>query len=121
VASVTKVTAEARFRAHARRKVRLRVVVWHPHAGWQSEADVLNLGLGGACVSLGETPAVGDRVTVAFVTPTLWDPLQLAARVAWIGPATRVEAARAGLAFEPREQGTLYALYELMSTLGYED
>ena len=114
------VTAKARFRAHARRNVRLRVVVWHPRAGWQREAEVTNLGFGGTCVWLTEPLAVGDKVTVSFVAPTLWDPLALPGRVAWVGPATRIETGRAGVAFEPKDPAAVFALFELMGTLTYE-
>jgi PilZ domain len=115
------VTVVARFRAHARRKVRLRGVLWHPRAGWQREADVADLGLGGACVRLLETLTVGDRVTLSLVAPTLWDPLAIPGRIAWVGPVTRLEPARAGMAFEPKDAASMFALFELMGTLAYED
>jgi PilZ domain len=114
------VTEQARFRAHARRKVRLRVVVWHPRAGWQREADVRDLGIGGACLMLKDPLSVGDRVTVSFVAPTLWDPLAIQGRVAWVGPPTFVELSRAGVAFDARDPSALFALFELMGTLDYD-
>jgi Tfp pilus assembly protein PilZ len=100
--------------------VRLSVVVWHPRAGWQREAEVCDLGFGGACIRLTEMLVVGDRVTVSFVAPTLWDPLAIPARVAWVGPATRTEPAKAGVAFEPKEASAMFALFELMGTLSYD-
>ncbi len=115
------VTVVARFRAHARRKVRLRGVLWHPRAGWQREADVADLGLGGASVQLKESLQVGDRVTLSLVAPTLWDPLALPGRIAWVGPPTRAEPGRAGVAFEPKEAGAVFALFELLVSLAYED
>ena len=108
-----------RFRAFARRRARLRVVVWHPRVGWQAQADVSDLSLGGACVRTSEALVVGDRVTLSFVAPTLWDPLQMPSRVAWSRPESRVEPARAGVAFEPVDAAAVYALYELLGTLGY--
>ena len=114
-------TAVARFRAHARRKVRLRGVLSHAVAGWQRDAEIADLGLGGACVKLSETLAVGDRVTLLLVAPTLWDPLAIPGRVAWVGPPTRLEPARAGVAFEPTDAGSIFALFELMGTLSYDD
>ena len=80
-----------------------------------------DLGLGGACVRLMEPLAVGENITLSFVAPTLWDPLPLPGRVAWIGPATRLEPARAGVAFEPNEPTAIFALFELMGTLRYDD
>jgi len=115
------VTAVARFRAHARRKVRLRGVLWHPRAGWQREAEVVDLGLGGACVRLMGTLITGDQVTLSLVAPTLWDPLAIPGRIAWAGPPTRVEPARAGVAFEPKDARGMFALFEMMGTLAYED
>ena len=108
--------AAPRFRAHARRKVRLRVIVWHPRAGWQREAEVVDVSLGGVCLALNESLAEGDRVTVSFVAPTLWDPLSMHARVAWIGRGTRLDAARAGLTFEPKDPASVLALFELIGS-----
>lgn len=106
------------FRAHPRRNVRIRAMVTHVAAGWQKHASVENMGLGGARVSLDERLAVGDSVTLSFTAPTLWDPLVLRARVAWVSsgglPVT------AGLAFEHKTADAVFALYELIVTLGYE-
>jgi hypothetical protein len=115
------VTEQARFRAHARRKVRLRVVVWHPRAGWQREADVSDLSVGGACLLAKDALSVGDRVTLSFVAPTLWDPLAIQGRVAWVEAPTRPETSRAGVAFEARDPAALFALFELMGSLAYEE
>jgi hypothetical protein len=115
------VSEEACFRAHPRRKVRLRVVVWHARAGWQREAEVTNLSIGGACVRATEPLAPGDRIALSFVAPTLWDPLVVQGRVAWVGPATHVEPPRAGVCFDARDPSALFALYELMGTLAYEE
>jgi hypothetical protein len=99
----------------------LRGLLSHPKAGWQREAEVSDLSLGGACVKLSETLSVGDRVTLSLVAPTLWDPLTLPGRVAWVGPPTRLEPGRAGIAFEPKDVAGMFALFELMGGLEYED
>jgi hypothetical protein len=101
--------------------VRLRVIVWHPRAGWQREADVLDIGLGGTAVSLPEPLATGDHVSVSFVAPSRWDPLAMGARVAWVRPATRKTAAHAGLAFEPAEAEAMLAIFELVASAGFEE
>jgi len=108
----------AHFRVHARRAIRLRASVVLPRAGWQREAQVQNLGLGGACIVLQEELSAGDRVTVSFLAPTLWDPLAFPARVAWtlVPEPTSV---RAGLAFEPTDAATVYALFELLTTMSF--
>jgi hypothetical protein len=80
-----------------------------------------NVGLGGARV-LADTPlAVGDAVTLSFTAPTLWDPLVLRARVAWVGARGPGDASlRAGVAFEHKGGDGVFALYELIVSLGYE-
>jgi PilZ domain len=114
------VTAAARFRAHARRKVRLRGVVWHPRAGWQREVDVTDLALGGVRVQLREMLTAGDKISLSLVAPTLWDPLAIPGRVAWVWPPTPVDPASAGIAFEPKDPASMLALFELMGALEYE-
>jgi hypothetical protein len=106
------------FRAHARRNVRLRALVTHVQAGWQRYAPVENVGLGGARVHVEESLAPGDSVTLSFTAPTLWDPLVLRARVAWVGPGELPR--QVGLAFEHKSPEAVFALYELIVTLGYE-
>lgn len=117
--------ASGPFRAHARRDVRLRALLTHVQAGWQRYVAVENIGLGGACAQLGEAIAPGDGVTLSFTAPTLWDPLVLRARVAWVAPATVAAPlvpgeVRIGLAFEHRTAEAVFALYELIVTLGFE-
>jgi hypothetical protein len=104
------------FRAHARRNVRLGALVTHVTAGWQRAVSVENVGLGGARLLLEEHVKPGDSVTLSFTAPTLWDPLLLRARVAWADSAAR----RVGVAFEHRGSEAVFALYELIVTLGYE-
>jgi len=112
-------TEEPHFRVHRRRSVRLRAVVSHPRAGWKLEADVLNLGLGGACVTLLEPLLAGERVRVSFLAPTLWDPLEMPARVAWTRSSSAEAGTRVGLAFEPPDPGAVYALFELVAALAF--
>lgn len=65
--------------------------------------------------------APGDHVTVALVTPTLWDPLEVTAAVTWattpkIGLHGDVETpARAGLAFHHATPDSTYALLEVLA------
>lgn len=105
--------------------MRLRAALTHPVAGWRREVLVEDLGLGGARLAVGdplvEGPlAVGDRLTIWLVAPSLWDPLAITARVAWIHGAPG-EPGHAGLAFEHRDpQGTL-ALFDLLGSLAFEE
>jgi len=115
------------FRAHARRAVRLPALVTHVRAGWQRQAPVENVGLGGARIVVDQALAPGDAVTLSFTAPALWDPLVIRARVAWVSSAPPSNAApsstppyRAGVAFDHRSPEAAFALYELIVTLGYE-
>ncbi len=102
-------TPKLRFRAYARRAVRLAAVLLHPERGWQRDVIVFDLGLGGACVESSDVLSVGDRVQVSFVTADRWDPLSLQARVAWRSTT------RAGLAFEYASPETTWGIFELLS------
>jgi PilZ domain len=106
------------FRGHGRRSVRLRALVTHVQAGWQRYASMENVGLGGARLLVEEPLAMSDAVTLSFTAPTLWDPLVLRARVAWVGRGDL--SSHVGLAFEHRSPQAVFALYELIVTLGYE-
>jgi hypothetical protein len=106
------------FRAHPRFDARLRVLLTHVHSGWQRHAPVENVGLGGARVLVDERVAVGDSVTLSFTAPTLWDPLVLRARIAWVAPGD--PPYRAGLAFEHKSPEAVIALHELIATMAYE-
>jgi hypothetical protein len=103
--------------------------VIHLQAGWQHQATVENIGLGGARIAVNvDWPlAQGDAVSLSFTAPTLWDPLVLGGRVAWVtGPATAATPGlplggrAAGVAFDHRATDGVFALYELIVTLGYE-
>jgi hypothetical protein len=107
------------FRVHARRPVHLRALVTHVGTGWQRQAPLENIGLGGACIALDEKLAEGDVVTLSFTAPSLWDPLVLRARVAWVsepGPPQH-----AGVAFDHKSAEAVFALYELIAALAYEE
>jgi hypothetical protein len=111
-------TRPSRFRLHARLPTRLRALVTHPQRGWKRHAPVENMGLGGARMLVDETVAPGDALTLSFTALTLWDPLVLQARVAWVGSGEPPYAT--GVAFEHTSADAVLALYELISTLGYE-
>ncbi len=108
----------APFRAHARRPVRVQSLVTHLQSGWQHQAAVEDIGLGGARVLIEDAIAVGDMVSLSFAAPSLWDPLVLRARVAWVAPGGKLRAV--GVAFDHKATDAVFALYELIVTLGYE-
>jgi hypothetical protein len=123
--------AAGHFRAHARSAVRLSVVLRGDRAGWERQATVVDINIAGAGVETDEPLTAGDRVSIAFQTPTLWDPLVLSAVVAWAHPVrpktTELDvlgrpkmSARAGLAFDyPTPDATL-AVFEMLVAIGFE-
>jgi hypothetical protein len=119
------------FRAQLRRAVHLGVTLRAERGGWERSALVIDIHLAGAGIETDEPLVAGERVTVAFMTPTLWDPLVLTAVVAWAHPIRpkndAVDAlgrprmsARAGLSFDyPNPDATL-AVFEMLNALGFE-
>lgn len=118
------------FRAHERRTVRLAVGLADPRSGGERPATVIDVSLGGAGIETDEPLVPGERVAVSFATPTLWDPLVVHAVVAWShAPKPREPGftlgrsrfvARAGLTFDYAAPDLVLAMFEMLSTLGYE-
>jgi len=108
-----------RFRVHDRRPVRLAVSVASHAAGWRCDGRIHNVGLGGACIELPQQVAVGERVSVSFMAPTLWDPLEIPANVAWAHPASGTTPTRCGVAFDHESEAAVLALFELIGTLAF--
>jgi Tfp pilus assembly protein PilZ len=99
--------------------VSLTATVSHPRAGWVREARVVDLGFGGACVEVADHTARGELLVLSFESPALWDPLAVAGRVVWTDAGRAGRLPRVGVAFEHRDPGAVYSLFELMGTLGF--
>jgi hypothetical protein len=113
------------FRAHSRRRVDLQAVVRDRAGATAHGARIKNLGLGGACLELPAGPPRGfleleASVTLEVTAPTLWDPLSLRGRVAWIQTSGAGGLTRAGVRFEHRDAGSLYALFQLLGAHAYD-
>jgi hypothetical protein len=120
------------FRAHGRKSVSLPARLRDERASFTETARIKNLGLGGACVevffdSLGkpselptswskeaEVLRVDAALLLEVVAPTLWDPLLLRGRVAWLKRSSKEAPTRFGLRFEHQEEGSLFALFQLL-------
>jgi hypothetical protein len=122
--------ARDHFRAHARRRVDLDATLRGRDAGFTHAARVRDLGLGGACLEIGDPaqpegrPAAGVEreaaVTIEVMAPTLWDPLTLRGRVAWVRRGVAGRPTRAGIRFEHRDPSSLYALFQLLGAALYD-
>lgn len=92
---------------------------------------MIDISLAGAGLETEEPLVPGERVSVSFATPTLWDPLVLGAVVAWSHAALprepgsalvrgRPPVARAGIAFDYPAPDVVLAMFEMLTTLGYD-
>lgn len=118
------------FRAHGRRRITLPATLRGERPDWERAATIVDIHLAGAGVETEEALQAGERVSIAIATPTMWDPLVLAAVVVWAHPLAsknEVDAlgrprtrARAGLAFDyPTSDATL-AMFEMLVAIGFE-
>ena len=88
---------------------------------------IRNLGLGGACIELRGDAAqtspsldLETPIVIQVTAPTLWDPLSLQGKIAWVRPAEPGVATRAGVRFEHRDASSLYALFQLLGAHAYD-
>ncbi len=122
--------ARDHFRAHARRRVDLEATLREKEGAPAKEARVRDLGLGGACVEISsDGGSEGPRglalqpqaaVTLEVMAPTLWDPLTLSGKIAWVRRGGQGRPTRAGVRFEHREPSALYALFQLLGAHHYD-
>jgi len=127
--------ARDHFRAHSRRRVDLDATLRGRDGAFAHLARVRDLGLGGACVEIGDAGAAGllggearaaigvERevsITLEVMAPTLWDPLLLGGRIAWVRRGSIGRPTRAGVRFEHREPASLFALFQLLGAHVYD-
>jgi len=113
--------ARERFRATARRRVDVPVSVRTLASAHDLPANLVNLGLAGACLELGEALVPGSDLTLEVRTPTLWDPLELPGRVAWARWNASTEVARVGVHFEHHHPASLFSLFELLGSQDFDE
>lgn len=108
----------------------MSVTIRGERTAWERAGIVHDVHLAGAGVETDEPLVVGDRVTVAFATPTRWDPLVISAIVAWAHPVRAKEevdvlgrpkqSARSGLAFDYQTPEATLAMFEMIEAIGFE-
>ena len=106
--------SQERFRAYARRRVDAPVSVRTAEDHSDRPASLVDLGLGGACIELGDALVLGLSLTVEIRTPMLWDPLRLHGQVAWAHWNEDAGIARVGVRFDHDNSTSLYSLFELL-------
>ena len=107
------------FRALARRSVNLRVSVIAGGGSWQRSGRIVDLGLGGARVTLPDTVPVGSPVALVIDAPHLWDPLRVDGAVAWVSDTSNASSATLGVRFSPTSGAMLRTLTELLEAAAF--
>jgi hypothetical protein len=120
----------AHFRAYGRRPLHLAVILRAERGGWERVARAVDISIAGVGVETDEALMPGERLSVAFATPTLWDPLILTAVVAWAHPVRLTNdvdalgrqrmSARAGLVFDYTNPEGALAMFEMLVAIGFE-
>ncbi len=110
--------------------MRLAVELLGARSAVERQAVVTDLSLAGAGLETDEPLIPGERLSVTLSTPTMWDPLVIEAVVAWAHPprtSAAVDAvgrtrtvSRAGLVFDHPAPASILAMFEMLTTLGYE-
>ena len=103
---------EQHYRAHDRRKLRLKATVSCSQPATQCDVWVLNLGLGGACVEASSPLPADAELTLLIDAPNRWDAIEFRAKVAWCH--TVGAGARHGVRFDTGAGASLVALVELL-------
>ena len=111
--------ARDHFRAHARHRVdlegRLRVGDAVSYA-----VRLRDLGLGGACLELADAAPsaaldVEGSVALEVTAPSLWDPLVVPGKIAWLRRVKPERRVRLGVRFELRDAIALRGILKLVS------
>ena len=110
--------ARDHFRAHARHRVdlegRLRVGDAASYA-----VHLRDLGLGGACLELSDAAPstaldVEGPIALEVTAPSLWDPLIVPGKIAWLRRIKPERRVRLGVRFELRDPGALRGILKLV-------
>jgi PilZ domain len=118
--------ARDHFRAHARRRVELGASLRARDGASRQEVRIRDVGLGGVSIEIlekSEPAAPLEReapVTIEVMAPTLWDPLVLSGKIAWIRRGAAGRPTRAGVRFEHREPGAIFALFQLLGAHAFD-
>ncbi len=106
------------FRAFARRLVALDGTV-SGEDGWSQNVRVIDLGMGGARLSLTQAIPVGTALDLSITAPHLWDALVIHTEVVWVAIQDGARATRVGVRFNHSSGATLRALTELLDSTVY--
>ena len=101
------------FRAERRLRVNLAAQISGPESREILPCLLLDMGMGGARVRCAEVLSAEDQLQLVLTAPTLWEPLVLAARIAWVREEPEGRCSM-GLQFQPSSGMQLLVLAELL-------
>ncbi len=104
-------TQTPHFRVHGRLTTCLKAKVTHIETGWQRDGTVVDMGLGGARITLADPAALGDIVTLSIPTERGEDPIVFRTLVTWSA------AGEMGVTFDVKSVATARALVRLAGRL----
>ena len=109
--------ARDHFRAHARHRVDLEGRLRVGDAGSYA-VRLRDLGLGGACLELTDAAPTGaldveGPFALEVTAPSLWDPLIVPGKIAWMRRIKPERRLRLGVRFELRDVGALRGILKL--------
>ncbi len=110
------------FRKDGRRALSLRVHVRQGHATDASpyQAELIDLGMGGAFVCTDAPTTIGTTVVLTISSPTTWEPIEINAEVRWLSTNMPSRPPGYGVHFLPMSSTEATALYDLIQAIGYD-
>ena len=111
---------QERFRASPRRPVDVPVTVKTAEDRMERKANLIDLGLKGGCLELGEALVPGVDVLFEIRSPMLWDPLTLRGQVVWAHWNAQTGIAHAGVRFDHDNSPQLFSLFEFLGSQAFE-
>ena len=107
---------QQRFRISPRRKVNMPVILEAGASRTMHRANLVDLGLAGAKLSLMELVAAGIQVSFEIPSAMLWNPLRLRGHVVWSQFDIHAHEAYLGVRFDHDSAASLLCLFELLSS-----
>lgn len=99
-------------------------------ADWERAATVVDISIAGAGLETDDPLYEGSRVSLAFMTPTLWDPLIVSGAIAWAHPVRERDeldalgrprrSARSGIVFDYATPDATFAMFEMLVATTFE-
>jgi len=112
--------SQGNFRVSARYRVRAPMAIRLAGSPESRNANLVDLGISGACVEVEDVLVAGMDADVEIKTPLLWDALQLRGQIIWARWDSDAEVFRAGIRFQHENPAILLSLLDLIKAQGFE-